>query len=94
MVSAKFANNENIDYHNIKTKFRQMATIQNEIGLTQDEVTIICFTSLNEEYFTNLLVQAGEFTMWFNLNFAGESQEEIDFREGRVSEWEGTVGRT
>jgi len=71
-----------------------MATVQDEIGLTQDEVTIMCFTALNEDNFTNLLVQAGEFTMWFNLNFVGESQEEIDFREGRVEEWEGNVGRS
>ena len=27
---------------------------------------------------------AGEFTKWFNINFAGESREEIDFRSSKI----------
>lgn len=72
---------------------RQVGQFQSEIGLTDDELFIVTFTSLNEDYFNNLLVQAGEFTQWFNLNFAGESQEEIDFRDERVHEWESNLGR-
>jgi hypothetical protein len=37
-----------------------------------------------------MLVQAGQFTMWFNLNFEGESQEEIDFRDNKYEIWEAT----
>ena len=91
MVRSKFANQDKIDCHNVKTMFREMGNLQNEIGFTQDDLFILCFTSLNEDYFTNLIVQAGEFTMWFNLNFEGESQEEKDFREARVHEWTSSV---
>ena len=69
-----------------------MGGLASEIGLNQDELFIMCFTSLYEDYFTNLIVQAGEFTMWFNLNFEGETQEEKDFREARVGEWQSAIG--
>jgi len=29
--------------------------------------------------------------MWFNLNFEGESQEEIDFRHNKVELWDACV---
>ena len=34
---------------------------------------IIIYTSLDHDYFTNMLILAGEFLKWFNLNFEGES---------------------
>ena len=30
---------------------------------------------------------AGEFTKWFNINFEGESRDEIDFRDNKVEIW-------
>ena len=57
-----------------------MDQIQEEIGLTNDEVAIIIYTSVDLDWFTNLVVCAGEFTKWFNINFEGESPEEIEFK--------------
>ena len=53
--------------------------IQNEIGLTNDEVAIIVYTSLDLDWLNNMLVLASECTKWFNLNFEGEDRDELDF---------------
>jgi hypothetical protein len=37
-----------------------------------------------------LIVLAGEFTLWFNINFEGESRAELDFREAKCEIWEST----
>jgi len=93
MIRDKFSNAEDkVDRHNIVTQMRVLQRIQEESQLTDDELYMICFTSMNSDYFTNLLIQAGEFTSWFNLNFAGESQEEIDFRHERAEEWDANLG--
>ena len=57
----------------------KLSEFEDEIGLTNDEVTIIIFTSLDLDWFNNLIVLSGEFLKWFNLNFEGESREELDF---------------
>jgi len=44
---------------------------------------IIIYSSIDHDNLNNLIVHAGEFLMWFNLNFEGESREEIDFRESK-----------
>ena len=38
----------------------------------------------------NLIVLAGEFMKWFNLNFEGESREEIDFKDNKYEIWGAT----
>ena len=48
------------------------------------------YTSLDHDNMNNLIVLAGEFTKWFNLNFEGESREEIDFRENKCEIWVAT----
>lgn len=48
------------------------------------------FTSIDHDNFTNLIILAGEFTLWFNLNFEGESRAEIDFRENKCEIWVAT----
>lgn len=68
-----------------------MAEIQQDIGLSEDEVSIIIFTSLDHDWLTNLIVLAGEFTKWFNINFVGESRDEIDFRDNKNEIWKSTV---
>jgi hypothetical protein len=73
--------------HNIRSKQRQMARFANEINLSSDEINVILFTSMDHDYFNNLLVSAGQFTEWFNLNFEGETQEEVDFVNNQVEEW-------
>jgi len=34
-----------------------------------------------------MIISAGQFTEWWNLNFQGESQEEIDFKNNQEEEW-------
>jgi hypothetical protein len=82
MVKNKLSNSplDPISLHNVKTLFRKMTEIQDEIGLTNDEVSVIIYTSLELDWLTNLLICSGEFTKWFNINFEGESREEIDFK--------------
>ena len=51
---------------------------------------IIIYSSIDHDNLNNLIVHAGEFLMWFNLNFEGESQAEIDFRESKCEIWKAT----
>lgn len=69
----------------------KLQVLQQEIGLTVDELMIIIWTSVDHDYLTNLIVLAGEFLKWFNLNFEGESREELDFTESKYSIWKATV---
>ena len=64
--------------------------MQEHIGLTDDELYIIIYTSVDMDNLNNLIVLAGEFTLWFNINFEGESQAEIDFRTSKCEIWEAT----
>lgn len=68
-----------------------MSEIQGDIGLTDDEVTIIIYSSLDLDWLNNLIVMASEFTQWFNINFEGEGRDEIDFRDNKHENWEATV---
>ena len=63
---------------------------EGDIGLTDDELYIIIYTSVDQDNLNNLIVLAGEFTLWFNINFEGESRAEIDFREAKCEVWEST----
>lgn len=38
-----------------------------------------------------MLVLAGEFTKWFNINFEGEGRDEIDFRDNKHEIWLSSV---
>ena len=64
-----------------------MNEFKSQIGLTNDEVTIIMFTSLDLDWMTNLLILSSHFTNWFYINFAGESREETDFRDSKYDNW-------
>jgi hypothetical protein len=79
MVVKKLKPSEPIKIHNIKTALAKMNQLRPEIGLTDDEISIILFTSIDHDWMTNLLLLQGEFLKWFNLNFEGESREELDF---------------
>jgi len=63
----------------VKTLTEKLQEVASDIGLSNNELMIILYTSLDHDYLTNLLVSAGEFLKWFNLNFEGESREELDF---------------
>lgn len=73
--------------HNVKTALAKMEQLKKDINLTDDEITIIIYTSLDHGHLPNLLVMAGEFLKWFNLNFEGESTEERDFRDNKEEIW-------
>ena len=62
--------------HNMKTISAKLNELKREIKLTDDDIAIIIYTSMDQDYLTNMLIQQGELLKWFNLNFAGESQEE------------------
>ena len=66
------------------TKLNQFVS---QIGLTALECKLLVYTSLDLGWMPNLLVLAGEFTKWFNINFEGESRDEIDFRDNKVEIW-------
>ena len=90
-ASLKNSGKNKVDVHNVKTLRSKMSEIQQDIGLTDDEVTLIIFTSLDLDWLNNLIVLAGEFTLWFNINFEGEGRDEIDFRDNKYEIWEATV---
>ena len=82
---------EAIKIHNIKTAMAKMNQLKPEIGLTDDEISIILYTSLDQDWMTNLILLQGEFLKWFNLNFEGESREELDFMESKQDIWLSTT---
>jgi len=57
--------------------------IQSDVGLSDDDINIIVYTSLDHDYFTNLLILQGEFLKWFNLDFSEDTREEEDFLENK-----------
>ena len=79
-----------VKIHNVKTLTAKLNELKGEIGLTDDEICLIIYTSLDHDWLTNLLVLAGQFTMWFNINFEGESREEQDFKENKEEIWMAT----
>jgi len=80
-----------VKIHNVKTLTAKLHELQGEIGLDDGELMLIIYTSVDHDYLTNLIVQAGEFLKWFNLNFEGESREEVDFLNSKHDIWEATV---
>ena len=58
--------------------------------MTPEEITMLVFTSIDLDWLPHMIILAGEFTKWFNINFAGESQEEVDFRENKLMLWDAT----
>ena len=68
-----------VQIHNVRTLKNKLKSLQQDIKLDNDEITMIIYTSIVHEFLTNLLIMQGEFLMWFNLNFEGESREELDF---------------
>ena len=89
MVARKLiqSSNDPVQLHNAKTLKKKLAEFTDEIGLKADEVTLLVFTSIDQHWFTNMIVMAGDFTNWFNINFAGESREEVDFRDNKIEIW-------
>ena len=77
-----------VKVHNVKTLEMKLAEFCGEIELTPDELHLIVFTSLDSDYLTNMIILAGEFLKWFNINFEGENRDEIDFLDNKAEIWE------
>ena len=90
-VSKKLKPLNPIKIHNVKTAFEKLNQLKAEINLTDEEIHIIIFTSLDFDWFTNMIVLQGEFRKWFDMNFEGESREELDFRENKQDIWLATT---
>jgi hypothetical protein len=87
MVAAALKPKTRLKIHNAKTLINKLKEHQGVIGLTDDEIMLIVYTSIDHDYFTNLIVLQGEFLKWFNLDFSGENQEELDFMDNKCEIW-------
>ena len=76
-----------VKVRNVKTLGEKLNEFKDEAGLTDDDIRIIIFTSLDHDHLTNLLCLSGEFLKWFTMNFAGEDREESDFLASKRSIW-------
>jgi len=55
-VSDKLQPKKNLKIHNVKTLLDTLNDVKQEIGLTEEEVIIIAFTSINREFFTHMII--------------------------------------
>lgn len=94
MVAQKFKNTgaSAVKMHNaMSIEMKLKEELQKEIGLTNDEMTLIIYTSLDHDYLPNLLVLSGEFLKWFQMNFEGENNDETDFLDNKLEIWQSTT---
>jgi len=91
MVAAALKPKTVLKIHNAKTLMNKLRELAPAIGLTEDEIFIIVYTSIDHDYFTNLIVLQGEFLKWFNLDFSEATQEEMDFKDNKVEIWVATT---
>jgi hypothetical protein len=61
----KPAKGSKLKIHNIKTATELLKSIQAEAKLTDDDIMLIVYTSLDHEFFTNGIILQGEFLKWF-----------------------------
>ena len=91
IVAAALKPKSVLKIHNAKTLMSKLKELAPAIGLTEDEIFIIVYTSIDHDYFTNLIVLQGEFLKWFNLDFSEATQEEQDFKDNKVEVWVATT---
>lgn len=70
--------------HNINSIMIKMNELQNEIQLSREEINFIVFTSLDLDWFNNMLILYTEFSKWFNISFEGDNRNEIDFKDDKL----------
>jgi hypothetical protein len=61
MVADALKPKKKIKIHNYNTLFEKLKELQPKIGLTDNEVKIIIYCSIDHGYFTNMLILQGEF---------------------------------
>lgn len=77
--------------HNARSLEKKLRYLQPEIQLSDDELAVIMFSSVDHDYFTQLLISQGELLHWFNINFEGENREELDFLMNKERSWTAAV---
>ena len=87
MVAKMLKPKEKLKIHNMKTVLIKLNELAEPIGLNKDEISIIAYSSIDRDWFTNMIIMQGEFLKWFNLNFEGESQDKLDFVDKKTNEW-------
>jgi len=85
MVAKMLKPKNKLKIHNMKTVLQKLNELKSKIGLDNDEVSIIAYSSIDRDWFTNMIIMQGEFLKWFNLNFEGEGREEMDFIDSKTS---------
>ena len=85
MVAKMLKPKEKLKIHNMKTVLIKLNELAEPIGLSKDEISIIAYSSIDRDWFTNMIIMQGEFLKWFNLNFEGEGREEMDFIDSKTS---------
>lgn len=67
---------EKTEIHNFSTITSLLNKLKDEIGLDNDQITVIAITSINPEFFTHMLIQQSDFMKWFTTDFSGEGDTE------------------
>lgn len=62
-----------------------------EIKLDDDESAMIIFTSIDRDFFTNMLISQSFFTEWFTNNYEGDNTTEKDLLKEVLEQWESCV---
>jgi hypothetical protein len=59
--------------------------------LTEVDIILIIFTSIDQDYMTNLIIQNSSFLSWFSIEFNGNSDAEAEFLENLCDNWASTT---
>ena len=80
------------EIHNIQTLWNLLQKFQKELDFNEDHIAIIAITSIDPNFFTHMLIQQSDFMKWFTTDFSGEGetekQEEEDFFEDKLNDWD------
>ena len=80
-----------VNIHNVKTINEVLMRLMRPIGLTEIEIILIIFTSLDQDYMTNLIIKNASFLEWFSIEFDGNSDQEAEFLENLCDNWASTT---
>jgi len=79
MITLKLKPVNKIKIHNVKTLEEILRSIQVEARLNDDDIAILIFTSIDQDWFTNMIILQAEFMKWFTINFDDDDGAVEDF---------------
>ena len=82
---------DKISIHNIKTITNKLEQLKHEIKLTDEDIAVISFSTIDHDYFIPMLVKQSDYLEWFTTNYAGENTVEDDLLEEVRTDWEACV---